>query len=100
MVVVVANPGDRTDNATVRWMGPHRQIDVGTLVLDHAATEEQGNCRDYNYDPMILPEGVAASDDPLLPARSAAYSASFRRRAVEGPRVDAITKAQAKGDAK
>jgi catalase len=100
MIVLVANPRDRTDNATVRWAGPHRQIDVGTLVLDHAATEEQGNCRDYNYDPMILPKGVAASNDPLLPLRSAAYSASFRRRAFEGPRPDAIATAQAKGAAK
>lgn len=100
MIVVVANPGDRTDNATVRWTGPHRQIDVGTLVLDRAATETQGDCRDYNYDPMILPKGVEASDDPLLPLRSAAYSASFRRRAIEGPHPDAITAAQAKGEAK
>jgi catalase len=101
MIVVVANPGDRTGNATVRWTGPHKQIDVGTLVLDHAATEvesERGaDCRDYNYDPMILPKGVAASDDPLLPARSAAYSASFRRRAIEGPRPDAVTLSQQGG---
>ncbi|MDO6416390.1 catalase family peroxidase [Sphingomonas sp. BIUV-7] len=91
MILVVANPGDRTDNATIRWTGPHRQIDAGTLVLDAATTEAAGNCRDYNYDPLILPKGVAASDDPLLPARSAAYAASFRRRALEGPKPDAIT---------
>jgi catalase len=100
MVLVVANPGDRTDDATVRWTGPHRQVDVGTLVLDRAATEAAGNCRDYNYDPLILPKGVSASDDPILAARSAAYSASFRRRAAEGPRLDAITLAGPKGDAK
>jgi catalase len=98
MILVVANPGDRTDNATVRWTGPHRRIDVGTLVLDRATTEAAGNCRDYNYDPLVLPKGVAASDDPLLPARSAAYSASFRRRAAEGPKPDAISLEQRKGD--
>lgn len=91
LVVIPANPADRTDNATVQWTGPHRRIDVGTLVLDRAATEVAGNCRDYNYDPLILPRGVSASDDPLLPARSAAYSVSFRRRAAEGPRPDAMT---------
>ncbi|WP_404711868.1 catalase family peroxidase [Sphingomonas sp. MMS24-J13] len=97
MVVVLANPGDRTDNATIRWTGPHRQIDVGTLILDRATTEAQGDCRDYNFDPLILPKGVAASDDPVLAARSAAYSASFRRRAIEGPHPDAITAAQTQG---
>ncbi|WP_242146713.1 catalase family peroxidase [Sphingomonas sp. BAUL-RG-20F-R05-02] len=91
MVVTLANPGDRTDNATVLWTGPHREVDVGTLVLDHAATEAAGDCRDYNFDPLILPRGVAASDDPLLPARSAAYSASFCRRTIEGPHPDAIS---------
>jgi catalase len=91
MVVTLANAGDRTDNATVRWTGPHREVDVGTLVLDHAATEAAGDCRDYNFDPLILPRGVAASDDPLLPARSAAYSASFRRRTIEGPHADAVS---------
>jgi catalase len=93
MIIVLPNPGERTDNATIDWKGPHRRIDVGTLVLDHVSTEVQGNCRDFNYDPMILPKGVAASDDPLLPLRSAAYSASFRRRGLEGPRPDAITTA-------
>ena len=69
-------------------------MDVGTLTLDHAATEAEGGCRDVNFDPLILPRGVTASDDPLLPARSAAYSASYRRRAIEGPRPDAITLAR------
>jgi catalase len=99
LMVIPANPGDQTDNATVQWQGVHKSIDVGTMVLDQVATEWEGNCRDYNYDPLILPRGVEGSDDPLLPARSAAYSVSFRRRAIEGPRPDAITLAdQAKGD--
>ena len=47
LVVVLANPGDRTDNATVTWPADRRRIDVGTLVLDRAATEADGGCRDY-----------------------------------------------------
>lgn len=97
MAVILANPGDRTDNATVRWSGVHRRVDVGTLVLDHAASEAQGDCRDYNFDPAILPKGVALSDDPLPAVRSAAYSASFRRRAIEGPHPDAIALARTAG---
>ncbi len=101
MMVILANPGDQTDNATVQWQGEHKSIDVGTMVLDQVATEWEGNCRDYNYDPLILPKGVERSDDPLLAARSAAYSVSFRRRAIEGPRPDAITlQERAEGGAK
>ena len=36
--------------------------------------EDTGACRDVNFDPLVLPAGIAASDDPLLSARSAAYS--------------------------
>ena len=87
--LIVANPGDVTDRATVAWSGPHRTIDAGVLTIDQAQTEEQGDCRDLNFDPTILPPGIAISDDPLLPARSKAYSTSFTRRAGEGPRPSA-----------
>ena len=91
LMIVPANPGDRTDNGTIAWGPSHRKIDVGTLTLDNAATETTGNYRDLVFDPLILPPGVAASDDPLLAGRSAAYSASFRRRAREGAPADPLS---------
>lgn len=88
--LMVANPGDVTDKATVAWTGPHRTIEAGTLVIDRAAPEETGACRDYNFDPTILPAGIAVSDDPLLGARSKTYSSSFIRRAQAGPKPSAL----------
>lgn len=82
--LVVANPGDVTDKATVAWTGPHRTIDAGTLVLTGVQAEEAGACRDLNFDPTILPPGIGLSDDPLLAARSKTYASSFSRRAGEG----------------
>lgn len=99
LVIVLADAGDRTDNATVAWPANRRHVDVGTLVLDRATPEETGGCRDITYDPLVLPNGIAPSDDPLLAARSATYAASFHRRAVEGPHPDAISLA-AKGGQK
>lgn len=90
MVVTVAQPGDVTDNATVQWPQDRRKVTVGTLVIDHYAPEENGDCRDFTYDPTILPPGIAISDDPLLAARSAAYAASLGRRAGEEPGASAI----------
>ena len=46
-------------------------------------TEAAGNARDLNFDPLVLPDGLAPSDDPLLAARSAVYARSFNRRARE-----------------
>lgn len=83
MVVTLAAPGDPTDDATRAWPAGRRQVDVGTLVVRQAQDEASGLCRDYSFDPLILPRGIEASDDPLLPARSAAYANSFDRRAAE-----------------
>jgi catalase len=90
LMLVQANHGDVTDKATVAWQGPHRTIDAGTLTIRAVQPEETGGCRDFNFDPTILPQGIAVSDDPLLAARSKAYSSSFTRRASEGPHPSAV----------
>jgi len=53
------------------------------LTIDHVESEDTSPTRDINFDPLVLPNGIAASDDPLLSARSAAYSQSFIRREGE-----------------
>lgn len=85
LVVTLAAAGDRTDNATVQWPAARERVDVGTLVIERALPEPAGPCRDVTFDPLVLPPGIAASDDPLLSARSAVYAASLRRRSGEGP---------------
>jgi catalase len=97
LLLVEANPGDVTDNATVAWQGPHRTIDAGTLTIRATQSEETGSCRDFNFDPTILPSGISLSDDPLLAARSKAYSSSFTRRAGEGPHPSAVGEDLVKG---
>ena len=81
--VTLANPGDPTNDATKTWPDDRRTIDAGTLVLERTEPQDSGPCRDINYDPLVLPAGIAASDDPLLPARSAAYADSYLRRTSE-----------------
>ncbi|MBP2454802.1 catalase family peroxidase [Mycolicibacterium lutetiense] len=81
LLVTIGEPEDDVRDATIAWPADRRTIDTGTVVLDSVATESAGNARDVNFDPMVLPDGIEPSDDPLLPARSAVYAASFRRRA-------------------
>src|SRR3546814_6611145 len=50
LVVTLAAPGDRTDNATVRWPETRERIDVGTLVIERAVPEYYGPCRDRSED--------------------------------------------------
>jgi catalase len=83
LIVTLARPGDVTNDATVPWPVSREQVDVGTLTINRAETEGPGNCRDIVFDPLVLPRGIEPSDDPLLSARSATYSDSFRRREEE-----------------
>jgi len=64
---------------------------VGTLTLDSAESEATSPARDINFDPLILPDGIVPSDDPLLSARSAVYSQSFTRRSGQKKEPSAIT---------
>jgi catalase len=83
LVVTIGEPGDPTNDATKPWPQSRRSIDAGTITITAVQTEEAGNARDINFDPLVLPDGIAASDDPLLAARSAVYARSFTRRAEE-----------------
>ena len=86
LLVTLADPGDPTDDATKAWPASRTTIDTGTVIVRSTQAEESGACRDINFDPTVLPAGIEISDDPLLPARSAAYADSYLRRSGEQAR--------------
>ena len=96
LIITIGHPGDPTNDATIPWPDGREQVDVGTLTLDHVESEETSPARDINFDPLVLPVGIAPSDDPLLSARSAVYSQSFTRRAGEKKEPSAITPSAAR----
>lgn len=79
----VAGEGDQTADPSKPWPDGRQTIDAGTLVVDKVEPEADGPCRDINYDPTVLPDGMTVSDDPFPAARSAAYAVSFNRRSAE-----------------
>jgi catalase len=83
LMVTFAEPTDPSNDATKAWPSDRKRVDAGTLIVQKAEAEADGPCRDLNYDPAILPTGIAVSDDPLLAARSAAYAKSFDLRTAE-----------------
>lgn len=90
LVLTLGQPGDPTNDATLPWPDGREQVDAGTLRVTRIESEAEGNCRDINFDPLVLPAGIAPSDDPLLSARSAAYSTSFTRREGEAKVPSAV----------
>jgi catalase len=83
LFVIVGKPGDPTNDPTIGWPADREQVDVGTLTLDRAEAEESSAATDIMFDPLTLPVGMAASDDPVLHIRSLVYLESYTRRAGE-----------------
>lgn len=94
LMISVAQERDPVDDATRQWPAERDRdsIDAGTLVIDRAQSQIDGPCRDLNFDPLILPRGIEASNDPLLAARSSVYTVSFLRRASEEARFETTRK--------
>lgn len=83
LMLTVGSPSDPVHDATLPWPPDRRAIDAGTLTLTSIDSDRPGNARDVNFDPLVLPDGIEPSDDPLLSARSAVYRASYRKRLSE-----------------
>ena len=83
MVMQFAAPGDPIEDPSKAWPDTRPETVVGTLTLVRAEPQADGACRDLNFDPLILPQGISGTDDPVLHARSSVYSVSFNRRERE-----------------
>ncbi len=80
----LAQSGDKIDNATVPLPDGRKKVNMGQLKITAVSEDGGGPCLSINYNPMVMPKGVEASADPMLPARAAPYAISLSRRLVEG----------------
>ncbi|MEI7430295.1 MAG: catalase family peroxidase [Betaproteobacteria bacterium] len=80
MYVTLAEPGDTLINPTIAWPKERKQVRMGTLALTRSSPQTGGLCEQINFNPMVMTDGVEASDDPVLHFRSPAYAVSFGRR--------------------
>lgn len=83
MQVMFANPEDKVNDASIKWVGKHKTISAATLEVTSISKETDGRCDLINYDPLVLSSGFAASEDPLLQARRTSYALSFAKRVSE-----------------
>ena len=94
LVVTIGQPEDPTNDPTISWPPDRQQVDAGTLTIDHIESDDTSPARNINFDPTVLPYGIATSDDPILSVRSATYSVSFTRREGEPREPSAISPAE------
>ena len=82
--VELAQAGDKIDSATTPLPEGRKKVNLGLLKVTSVAEDGGGACLNTTFNPMVMPKGVVASADPMLPARAAPYAVSLGRRLGEG----------------
>jgi catalase len=80
MWVTVGEPGDPETDPTVLWPSDRKEFKAGTLTFTAATPQEGAECKNINYDPLVMADGIAPTDDPVLLFRSPSYAVSFVKR--------------------
>ena len=53
---------------------------MGTLTISAAMPQTGAECEKINYDPLVMSDGIAPTNDPVLLFRSPSYAVSFVKR--------------------
>lgn len=80
MLVTLGEPGDTEDNPTIAWPESRKQVKSGILTISSAKAQKGAECEKINFDPLVMGEGIAPTNDPILLFRSPAYAVSFAKR--------------------
>jgi len=82
--VALAGPEDPLEDPTIAWPEERERVDVGRLEITGVATDRDRDDDVLVFDPMRVTDGIEPSADPILLARSPAYSVSVARRSGVG----------------
>src|SRR3989449_3099973 len=80
LLLQVAAANDPTDDVTALWPADRPLVELGRLEIAGISPSGAADERQQVFDPTNLADGIALSADPILLARSAAYSGSYERR--------------------
>jgi catalase len=83
LVLQVAGENDPTDDATALWPADRPLVELGRLEVTGISPTSAADERRLVFDPTNITDGIGLSSDPILLARSAAYSVSYNHRSKE-----------------
>lgn len=78
--LMLAQAGDVTNNPTIPLPAERKSVVAGKLTIKSVEAEGSASCDGINFNPLVLPKGVEAGDDPMLVARAGSYAVSQGRR--------------------
>src|ERR1035441_7895384 len=80
LLVQIAAPEDKSDDATIHWPETRELFELGTIELTGVLPDNSAEQQHIIFDPIPRVEGIEPSDDPLLELRAAVYLISGRER--------------------
>jgi catalase len=80
MLLTIGETGDPEDDPTILWPTERKELKVGALTISSAMAQKGAGCEKINYDPLVMADGIAATNDPVLLFRSPSYGLSFAKR--------------------
>jgi catalase len=80
LVLQLAAEGDPTDDVTALWPADRSLVELGQLEVTDVSPTSATDERRLVFDPTNLTDGIDLSADPILLARSSAYSISYDHR--------------------
>ena len=68
-------------NPILAWPQTRKHFKAGTLTITEATPRQKGvACEPINFDTLVMADGIAPTNDPILLFRSPAYAVSYGKR--------------------
>lgn len=80
LLAQVANADDVINDPSVVWSDDNQLVELGVISLDAPIANNATAEKALAFNPLILVDGIAPTDDPVLLARPGAYAISLGRR--------------------
>ncbi len=80
LMMMIGEIGDDFNDSARPWPPHRKRIMMGTLTLDAIPENQDADCEKLSFNPGLLTDGIAMSDDPVLKIRVDAYQVSSKWR--------------------
>jgi catalase len=80
LLAQIAAKDDVVNDPTVIWPNDRKLIELGVISLETPVADNVAAEKALAFNPLILLDGIAPSDDPVLLARPGAYAVSVGRK--------------------
>jgi catalase len=80
LLAQVATKDDVVNDPTVVWPNDRKLVELGVIILEAPVADNAAAEKALAFNPLILLDGIAPSEDPVLLARPGAYAVSVGRK--------------------